>query len=331
MKSTFFIILFFFTVGYRAQQNLIPNPSFEECISCPEGPSAGYPNELGKAQPWFYPTSGSSDLFAECNAIDFNGSVGVPTNLVGFQFPVSGTNYAGFNAFDGVSSTGLIGYSEYLTVPLTEEICAGELLEVRFFLSLADSSKFAVSKIGVSLEDIAKIESNSTYSLDESFNLLHPIGFIDDTTNWVEIIDTIRSRSSSRWFTIGYFNDEYDDTIVVNPEGFEMSYYYVDSLSLVPIGDNESESLEGIMPNVFSPNGDGVNDLFVTPVSGEIRIYNRWGKLVFESLQSYTYWSGKLPNGNEATEGIYYWIIHVEDSNCNLKSKQLKGTIQLVR
>ena len=67
------------------------------------------------------------------------------------------------------------------------------------------------------------------------------------------------------------------------------------------------------MPNVFSPNGDGVNDIFIPVQSGEIedyvmRIFDRWGELLFETRDINTGWDGTL-SGNKVNPGVYVWSI----------------------
>ncbi len=83
------------------------------------------------------------------------------------------------------------------------------------------------------------------------------------------------------------------------------------------------------MPNVFTPNGDGYNDV-LTPVeifgimSVETEIYNRWGKPVYKSNEENINWTGQ-----GASDGIYYWKVTYLDYLDN--TKQLKGTLLLTR
>ena len=64
------------------------------------------------------------------------------------------------------------------------------------------------------------------------------------------------------------------------------------------------------IPNVFTPNGDDINDFFeVTYFNMEeltVVIYDRWGKLVFESRDKDFRWDGRF-NGNDVPEGVYYY------------------------
>ncbi len=71
-----------------------------------------------------------------------------------------------------------------------------------------------------------------------------------------------------------------------------------------------------IIPNVFTPNGDGVNDEFqigfeddfeFDVFSFSIYIYDRWGRLVYHSFDANFKWNGKTNAGVECTDGVYYW------------------------
>lgn len=69
-----------------------------------------------------------------------------------------------------------------------------------------------------------------------------------------------------------------------------------------------------VIPNVFSPNGDGVHDLWEiaglnTYPSSVVQVFNRYGQKVFESHGYPTPWDGRT-NGNLLPVGTYYYIIH---------------------
>lgn len=71
------------------------------------------------------------------------------------------------------------------------------------------------------------------------------------------------------------------------------------------------------VPNVFSPNGDGVNDLFYLKKDAydrcydalNIRVYNRWGQLVYESEDAKFEWDGNDESGNPLSAGSYFVIL----------------------
>jgi gliding motility-associated-like protein len=67
------------------------------------------------------------------------------------------------------------------------------------------------------------------------------------------------------------------------------------------------------IPNVFTPNKDGLNDVFLIKVNGAkyvtLQIYNRWGLLLNESKGSNIGWDGRTTSGIEATDGTYFYIV----------------------
>lgn len=68
------------------------------------------------------------------------------------------------------------------------------------------------------------------------------------------------------------------------------------------------------IPNVFSPNNDGVNDHFEVYTVGPLEdykmtVFNRWGGTVFESNDINSPWDGRLPNGDKAEVGVYVYAI----------------------
>ncbi len=84
------------------------------------------------------------------------------------------------------------------------------------------------------------------------------------------------------------------------------------------------------IPNVFTPNGDGVNDYFeVKGLSDckdfELFIYNRWGQLVYKAKDEDLKWDGKdINNDNPLASGTYYFSIKGPRF-------QKQGTITLIR
>lgn len=87
------------------------------------------------------------------------------------------------------------------------------------------------------------------------------------------------------------------------------------------------------IPNVFTPDGDGVNDQFYINSSGfkefGIEIYNRWGLKVFEAGSATIKWDGRSTAGVELSDGTYYYILTaVSVTN---KDYSTKGFINLMR
>ena len=94
------------------------------------------------------------------------------------------------------------------------------------------------------------------------------------------------------------------------------------------------------LPNIFTPNGDGVNDLFQPlPFPEEfidhidIKIYNRWGNLVYQTDDPYINWDGTNMNtGKPVPDGVYYYICDVYEYRLNgLQPRNISGFVQVVR
>ena len=84
------------------------------------------------------------------------------------------------------------------------------------------------------------------------------------------------------------------------------------------------------VPSAFSPNGDGVNDVW-EPVNlskypnAECRIYNRWGELVYEGRSATPFFDGSL-RGEPLPEGVYTYHIRL-----NVREAERHGILTLIR
>jgi gliding motility-associated-like protein len=88
-----------------------------------------------------------------------------------------------------------------------------------------------------------------------------------------------------------------------------------------------------VIPNVFTPNGDGINDGFFVTSKGvnsiEGFIMNRWGQLMFEWTGLNAVWDGRAPNGNQETEGTYFYVIKA--TSFAGRTETYKGHLMLIR
>lgn len=80
----------------------------------------------------------------------------------------------------------------------------------------------------------------------------------------------------------------------------------------------ELEQCEIEMPNVFTPNNDGLNESFrpleISPeTQGTLKIFNRYGKKIFETENLLQGWSGTC-NGKPCSEGTYFWVLNFQTS-----------------
>jgi len=89
-----------------------------------------------------------------------------------------------------------------------------------------------------------------------------------------------------------------------------------------------------VAPNAFTPNDDGINDHFKLMLAGgcevfkfDFKIYDRWGRMVFETADHQTEWDGNY-DGQQMKEGVYFWYCNAQLGD---KSESKKGSLVLVR
>jgi len=91
-----------------------------------------------------------------------------------------------------------------------------------------------------------------------------------------------------------------------------------------------------IVPNAFSPNGDGFNDYFLSfilceLVEYEMRVYNRWGELIYTGNDPNEGWDGSN-KGGEIIEDVYVWFIGYTYSlrDHSIGYKELTGVVAAI-
>jgi gliding motility-associated-like protein len=308
------------------QVNLVPNPSFENVSTCPNNPG-----QLLFANGWYSTTPSTPDLFNACCSISPYW-VDVPQSAVGWQYARTGEGYAGIGTspLDTNVSTGNV--REYISTRLLDSLQAGQKYCAEFYVSLADSSIWAVDQIG------AVFTVNDPYDSSVIFDVLplspqveSPFGvIINDTSAWVKIEGSFIATGGEEYIVIGIFRRYLELSIdTLHFGSWAWAYYYIDDVSVYACPD-EISFLN--IPTGFSPNGDDVNDVFAASDTNlsfySCKIYNRWGNLVFESNPSLKTWNGQYQGGN-CVEGTYYYII--EAVGVDDKKYFKKGFLTLVR
>ena len=103
----------------------------------------------------------------------------------------------------------------------------------------------------------------------------------------------------------------------------------IDSIKVEVTGNSSISSI----PKDFSPNGDGVLDVFVFQTKNiaamSAKIFDKKGTVVYKSESTDAKWDGKDLQGKDAKEGIYFYIINAE--GVDGKKYEPKGSINLAR
>lgn len=86
------------------------------------------------------------------------------------------------------------------------------------------------------------------------------------------------------------------------------------------------------LPNVFTPNGDGINDTWLPYAVGkfddfEVLVYNRWGTLVYKTTDPNFQWDAKDLNNNMVSDGVYFYVARTQYQD---KQQELHGTVTVL-
>jgi gliding motility-associated-like protein len=322
LKYLVYILLFCFST--LKAQNLITNPSFEDIDSC-YGQFANIGFDVFKwsgCKGWSNPIKSSSDLWCQ-NPIVGNT---IAPNIIGYQYPRTGSNMA---AILVEPQSQIQSYREFVQNELLTSLVSNRLYILSFYYVVASgksSGNCPPNQFGV-FGSKSEFKDSTKYFLSN----LTPLGvsktesFIDDTLNWSKCEIVFNANGDERFLIIGNFQDSSTTTFNFPCDtsfwgGLNMSndYFYLDDFSL-------DEFFDFSVPNVFTPNKDGVNDYFFPEViqidDWEMVILNRWGNTIVTLDKNNPTWTG-----DHYSDGVYFYTFKSE-------SKEIlkQGYFQLIR
>jgi gliding motility-associated-like protein len=305
---------------------------------------------------------GQNAVLSASGATNYKWSTGSTSSSVAVS-PASTTNYW------VVGSTGIckdsIPYTIDIYPPLVlnllnDSICPGAAVKLQVTCSGGKPTYTYTWSNGITSNSPGPIKvfptSTTTYSItitdecnykaiDSARVTVFPIGSTsfyanpDTLTNGQIVQFTNTSHGINKYYW--YFGDG-GTSGSVNPS---YSYPIPGNYQVVLIGYNSYGCIDSaigdiyvapkvIIPNVFTPNGDGTNDEFYFTIRGaqcfNCNIYNRWGILVYQSNDIKQGWDGKIQQSGElASDGTYYYLLNY----CDYKndSYQLAGFLELIR
>lgn len=314
MKNLTFFFIGSLSFGMMAfGQNLVPNPSFENLISCPE-PFGG---SIIYVEGWNSPTQGTSDIYSNCNT-NFH-YFHTPNNDVGYQLPKEGDNYAGI----------ILGLfiREYIQIQLNETLEAGIKYCVKFYVSAADSCTYAVNNIGAYFSNSQIIENDIFYTLPFTPQINNdPLtNNLSNRLQWTEVYGEFIATGNEKYIIMGNFNSDDDtDTSLYNdgPMPFEFSYFYIDDVSVMNCGDvSLNEYLDekfavhfDPMKNTMSITSNHLNELH------SIKLINLVGQSFPINFREVNLLGNKLTYDlKEFQNGIYYLSIKAKNNTLTKK------------
>jgi gliding motility-associated-like protein len=135
----------------------------------------------------------------------------------------------------------------------------------------------------------------------------------------------------SIYYNQAQFSHSYTDTGWFEVEHVVINTFDCPDTSRATIRINPETLI--FVPNAFTPDGDGKNEIFFATAVGikefSLKIFNRWGEVLFETTDPSTGWDGMHPNGKEAIQGVYTWMVFAKGQNDKLIEK--RGHLSLLR
>lgn len=230
----YLIPIFILVLGIQLSlgQNLIKNPSFERFVNCPL--------KLGNLKDdlfdWDIPTLGSTDYFNGCSQ-----AMGTPKNFNGEQPAEFGEGYVGLYLYAPED------YREYIMTQLIKSLRKGQKYKLSFYVSLAEKSDFAVKEFGILFSEtpiqintrkvlskmhLSRIQGDVSNYLEIKYS-----NFYSDDTTWVKVEKEFVAKGTENYLIIGNFKDnKRTNTFKTKRQTTKGSYYYLDMVSLMPVG-----------------------------------------------------------------------------------------------
>lgn len=189
-------------------------------------------------------------------------------------------------------------------------------------------------RVPAGIYEYTVIDANNC-SLDGSYLIQEPEAL--DLAVEFELLDcnNVRSRAittatgGTEPYEINWFSY---DTEYLEPGEYTVALIDGNGCTLSKQVTVEEPEAKVFVPSAFSPNNDGLNDLFIPVIdcytSFELTIYDRWGKQIFFSDNVDTKWDGRL-GSDFIQEGVYYYTLQIVDANNALSDHN--GAVSLIR
>ncbi|MGP8216088.1 MAG: T9SS type A sorting domain-containing protein [Bacteroidia bacterium] len=336
MKRLFFIynLLFFISIG--TAQNLVPNHSFEDTLQCVSSDN----QFTGYIANWTGQGGGGGLCYftAQCpDSIPKYSSVGVPSNVLGFQYAHTGVSYAGIYTYISDTTKGdpfdtnLYNSRNYIQVKLINSLNSGEKYYVTFYVCLTNLMNFACNDMGAlfSIDSVPMnniTESRVIDSIPQVANdpIKNPL---TDTAHWTKIAGSFIAKGGERYLTIGNFkNDTTSNIKYLGSIQAAGAYYYIDDVIVSPDSNYADSLFSGINElrakneevRVWPNPNDGKFSIEITNyelrIKNSVEVYNVLGEKVYSQLLIPN--SQFLINLSNQPAGMYLYRVISETGEC---------------
>ncbi len=270
----------------KDDNNLVENGSFEDF--------SGKLKKGGNIEmtgTWKSPNASKADLFSVTAPAE--ALVGAPKNQFGDQSPLTGSNYAGLRWW----SLGNKQPRTYVQAKFKTMMRKGQKYCVKYYVSLADLSKYASDEIGAYITKVP-INKDDNTSLMYEAQVPHLRSKVhDDPYSWQGVCGVFEGTGGEQAIVIGNFkpNEKTNTTQVRLPKGetraqLPQAYYYIDDVSVTPIKHASECSCEQIDKKeselIFSRKGvTGPNMKNPDKIDQQVFYFKRFNKNVPPSME----------------------------------------------
>ena len=275
MKKILLLFLFFLS-QFCFAQNLVPNPSFEDTVMCPDASG-----QVTRAMYW-HTVSNTPDYFNACCVFP---QFSVPQNIFGYQYANTGVAYMGLCPYSTIDTT----FREIIGAYLINPLLVGQKYFVTFKISLAwnpsQGANAPSNKLGVLFSTSDYLSSQPPIN---NYSQVYTNSIITDSVGWTSIRGSFIADSAYAFISItNFFDNTNTDTLHWISSNWYQSYYYIDDICVstdslfcetgeLGLSDTESEENITIYPN---PSNKKITIKQMPLDCKQVRIFNSHGML----------------------------------------------------
>ncbi|MBK7936448.1 MAG: gliding motility-associated C-terminal domain-containing protein [Lewinellaceae bacterium] len=170
-------------------------------------------------------------------------------------------------------------------------------------------------------------------STAQSVGILYPAAGYDTCSPFPLVLRAVKSGPGNLEWSTG---SQADSITVLDYGAYTVSFETPDTTVRDTFVINEIDCCNPVIPNAFTPNGDGVNDRFGVVLRYceveilEFTVYSRWGELVFQAQETTDRWDGTTLNGTEAPSDVYVFTTRYKIAGEDAEKTE-KGDVTLLR
>ncbi|MEI6311009.1 MAG: gliding motility-associated C-terminal domain-containing protein [Bacteroidota bacterium] len=331
MKFVLIILATLSTALCSAQSNLIENGNLEIPNSFPCSGSFYFLDSLKNI---WNPINTSPDYLHRCNiSLPFSSNSGYQEDYL------NENGYIGIATYSQFDTT----YREFIMLGIKSTLEINKKYKFKLMVCNSDFNLFSTN-IGCCFEkdSVNGLVQNNFIPTYPEYTFMSD-SIIRDCSKWTEVsFELIPNIDGLKYIVIGAFPEtkplllenhslvDFCSTSTSLDPNF--AYYLIDDIRLYCLDCDTNELCEAVCPDAFTPNNDGLNDSWKPMIQNDcyeniynylLRIFDRWGNVVFTSYDKNTAWSA---SSNEL--GTYIYYLQYDD---NLQTQIKQGSLELIR